>query len=290
MPVSAKIFGSINIGSGLSYHTDYQLEVIVNARKWVIFRRYSAFENLHQKLSTELGGETALSVKFPEKTSVGSYIGTLSVLTADRMPALQQYLNSIFIIEEAVDSKAVADFLDCTHFGVSAVLRELGSERVVKESFVSTRITKNLPEVIGLWCVRFVALLSSGSLVVLNSVYDDSSKAIARMALVPGQTIVTAQSGAGNIIVISSRLDKTKISLSFLSQADSVFWLRKLSDFVLNTNFSTDHQKGVEQQKQQEAAKAQQQQRLLAGQQHQEHVHARGTGHTEDNLSSLLGI
>jgi len=288
MPVSARIIGSINVGSGLSYHTDYQLEVTVNDRKWIIFRRFSAFEDLHKKLLTELGGENKLSVKFPDKTSVGSYIGTLSVLTADRMSALQQYLDAIFIIEEAVDSKPLVDFLDCNHLGVSGILKELGSERVVKESFISTRISRNLPEVLGLWCMRFVVILSSGSLVVLTSVYDDSSKAIARMALVSGQTILTPQAGAGNVIVISSRLDKTKISLSFPSQADSVFWLRKLSDFVLNTDFSADHQKGVEQQKQQEAARVQQQ-RLLAAQ-HQEHIHAKGTGHTEDNLSSLLGI
>jgi len=179
MPVSARIFGSINVGSGLSYHTDYQLEVTVNDRKWIIFRRFSAFEDLHKKLLTELGGENKLSVKFPDKTSVGSYIGTLSVLTADRMSALQQYLDAIFIIEEAVDSKPLVDFLDCNHLGVSGILKELDSERVVKESFISTRISRNLPEVLGLWCMRFVVILSSGSLVVLTSVYDDSSKAIA---------------------------------------------------------------------------------------------------------------
>ena len=130
-------------------------------------------------------------------------------------------------------------------------------------------------------------LLSSGSLIVLNSVYDDSSKAIVRMALVNGQTTVTPQT-SGNVIVIGSNLDKTKISLSFPTQEESVFWLRKLSDFVLNTEFSADHRRSVEAQKQQSASARLRQEQQAA--QHQEHIRAKGTGHTEDNLSSMLGI
>lgn len=287
MPISVKIVRSINVGSGLSYHTDYQLEVTVNEKKWGLYRRFSAFEDLHRKLLVELGGETVFTVKFPDKYFVGSYIGTFSVLTTERSGSLQQYLDAILIIEDAVDSAPLTQFLDCDHLGLSGVHKELGSERILKESFVTTRVTKNIPDMLGLWCLRFVVLLSSGSLVVLNSVYDDSSKAIARMALVNGQTTVTPQA-SGNVIVIGSNLDKTKISLSFLTQAESVFWLRKLSDFVLNTEFSTDQRRSVETQKQQSAAARLRQEQQAA--QHQEHIRAKGTGHTEDNLSTLLGI
>jgi len=287
MPISVKVVRSINVGSGLSYHTDYQLDVTVNEKRWGLYRRFSAFEDLHRKLLVELGGETIFTVKFPDKYFVGSYIGTFSVLTTERSASLQQYLDSILTIEDAVDSAPLTQFLDCDHLGLSGVHKELGSERILKESFVTTRVTKNIPIMLGLWCLRFVVLLSSGSLVVLNSVYDDSSKAIARMALVNGQTTVTPQT-SGNVIVIGSNLDKTKISLSFATQAESVFWLRKLSDFVLNTEFGADHRRSVETQKQQSvAAKLRQEQQAA---QHQEHIRAKGTGHTEDNLSTMLGI
>lgn len=287
MPISVKVVRSINVGSGLSYHTDYQLDVTVNEKRWGLYRRFSAFEDLHRKLLVELGGETIFTVKFPDKYFVGSYIGTFSVLTTERSASLQQYLDSILTIEDAVDSAPLTQFLDCDHLGLSGVHKELGSERILKESFVTTRVTKNIPDMLGLWCLRFVVLLSSGSLVVLNSVYDDSSKAIARMALVNGQTTVTPQT-SGNVIVIGSNLDKTKISLSFATQAESVFWLRKLSDFVLNTEFGADHRRSVETQKQQSvAAKLRQEQQAA---QHQEHIRAKGTGHTEDNLSTMLGI
>lgn len=286
MPITVKIIRSINVGSCLTYHTDYQLEICINEKRWGLYRRFSAFECLHRKLLAELGGENVFTIKFPDKMYVGSYIGTFSVLTGDRVVKLQEYLDAILVIEDAVDSKPLTDFLDCDNLGLSGVHKELGSERILKEAFVTTRITKNLPDVLGLWGLRFVVLLSSGSLIVLNSVYDDSSKALARMALVNGQTTVTPQA-SGNVILISSTLDKSKISLSFPTQAESVFWLRKLSDFVLNTEFSADHRKSVESQKQQSAAALRAQQQAA---QKQEHIRAKGTGHTEDNLSTMLGI
>lgn len=287
MPISVKVARSINVGSGISYHTDYLLEISINGKIWSLYRRFSAFEDFHKKLLVEIGPEIPFGVKFPEKIYVGSYFGTLNLVTSDRITALQQYLDAVIIVEDAVDSRSLSDFLDCDHLGLSGMTRELGADRVLKEAFVCTRISKNLPEVLGLWCTRFVVLLSSGSVVVLNSVYDDSVKAITRLALVNGQTTVTPIA-AGNVITIASSLDKSKISLSFPTQADSVFWLRKLSDFVLNTEFSADHQKNVDATKQQEAAERARQQQLAA--QNQEHIHAQGTGNTTDDLSAMLGI
>lgn len=286
MPISVKISGIVNVGTGISYHTDYKLEVAINDKRWTIYRRYRAFEVLHENLLKELG-ETVYPVQFLEKQYVGSYASTLKSFTDDRMAKLQQYLNAIVIIEDVVESKHLTDFLDCDHLGLSGVVRELGAERVLKEAFVMTRVTKNLPPALGIWCIRFVALLNSGSLVVLASAYDDCTKAIARMALVNGQTTVVPQA-SNNSINISSTLDKTKISLCFPNSAESVFWLRKMSDFVLNTEFSEDHQRTVAAQKAAAKEQAARQAELNAAP--QQHIHARGTGRTQDELSATLGI
>jgi hypothetical protein len=204
------------------------------------------------------------------------------------MVKLQQYLDSILIMEDIVESRPMTMFLDCDNLGLSGMVKELGAERVVREAFVETRITRNLPAALGLWCNRFVVILSSGSIVVLNSVYDDSNKALLRMALVNGQTTVVPQA-SGNVIHITTTLDKTKLSLSFPTAADSVFWLRKLSDFVLNTQFAEDHQRGVADAKKQAAAKdkADREAHFTAN---TVHVRAKGTGQTEDELSATLGI
>lgn len=286
MPISVKIAGSINLGTGVTYHTDYRLNICVNEKCWTIYRRYKAFEDLHENLLKDLG-EEAFTIKFLEKQYIGSYVSTLKAFTDDRMAKLQAYMDSIIVIEDVVDNKHFTDFLDCDHLGKSGVLIELGAERVLKEQFVMTRVTKNLPPALGIWCLRYVVLLSSGSLVVLGSMYDDSSKAIVRMALVNGQTTVVPKA-SNNSINISSTLDQTKISLCFPESNDNVFWMRKLSDFVLNTDFSADHQRRVSVEKTTAAAKEQAAKESAMAQ--QEHIRARGTGRTEDELSSTLGI
>jgi hypothetical protein len=287
MPISVKIANFVNVGSGTSYHTDYRMDVVINDRRWTVYRRYSAFEQLHLSLVKDLG-EEVMTVKFPDKVYVGSYAATLKAFTEDRMVKLQQYLDSILIVEDIVENSHLTTFLDCDHLGLSGLVKELGAERVMREAFVETRITKNLPAALGLWCNRFVVILSSGSIVVLNSVYDDSNKALLRMALVNGQTTVVPQA-SGNIINITTTLDKTKLSLSFPTAADSVFWLRKLSDFVLNTQFTEDHQRGVAEAKKQAQAKEKANKEAYVAA-NTVHVRAKGTGQTEDELSATLGI
>jgi hypothetical protein len=286
MPISVKVAGHINLGTGVTYHTDYRLEVCVNEKRWTVYRRYKAFEDLHEGLAKTLG-ETAFAVQFLDKQYMGSYVSTLKAFTDERMAKLQQYLDSIIVIEDVVETKHFTDFLDCDHLGASGVVKELGAERVLKQAFVMTRVTKSLPPALGIWCVRYVVLLNSGSLIVLGSMYDDSTKAIVRMAMVNGQTTVVPQA-SNNSINISSTLDKTKISLNFPESNENVFWLRKLSDFVLNTEFSEDHQKKTASEK--AAAAARDQAAREASAVPAEHVRARGTGKTEDQLSSTLGI
>lgn len=287
MPITIKILGTINVGSGTQFHTEYKLDITINDKRWILYRRYSAFEDLHTKLLVD-PGEEIMTVSFPEKIYVGSYFSTVKQITADRHSKLQQYLDAIIIVEEITDSKAFSDFLDCDHLGLSGVIKELGAERVLKEGFIRTRITKNLPGILGVWSTNFVVLLSSGSIVVVNSVYDDSSKAICRMALVNGQTTVTP-TATNNMIAIESKLDKTKLCFCFSTPEESVFWLRKISDFVLNTAYTEDYLKKEAQTKQSEHTRAQREKEVYVTSK-QEHIHAKGTGRTNDDLSAMVGI
>lgn len=287
MPITIKLLGTINIGSGIQFHSEYKLDITINDKRWLLYRRYSAFEDMHRKLLLELGRDT-MKVRFPDKVYMGSYFSTTKQMTADRQSKLQQYIDSIIIVEDITDSKAFSAFLDCDHLGQSGVIRELGADRVLKEGFIQTRITKNLPGVLGVWSTNFVVLLNSGSIVVVSSVYDDSSKAICRMALVNGQTIVTPRAN-NNTITIDSKLDNTKLCFSFATPEESVFWLRKISDFVLNTSYTEDHQQKEAQAKQDAAARDKREKEDYA-RANQQHIRAKGTGRTDDDLSAMLGI
>ncbi len=167
---NVKVIGSINLGSVHRIHADYKLEVSLNEQSWILYRRYSAFENLHRSLITTYGEEKVkqLNLEFPEKLYTGSIAGSMKFIVDKRITQLQQYIDKLLSIDGTSSISAVMVFFDIQNKGLSGLQVQLGGNKVLKETFAHTKLIKNY---VGAWGTSFIALLSSGSIVVLGSMY-----------------------------------------------------------------------------------------------------------------------
>lgn len=295
MSIGAEIKGIFNFGGGLTYHTEYQIQVRYHDQSWLIYRRFSDFANLHKHFVALAGGEEQFAAKdipFPEKSYLGSILSTDKSVTEQRKVELQKFLTSSFEISDYYEDAEVAKFLDVENKGVSGIQREFGADKILKETFCKVKIIKQLFSVV--WSLYFVVLLKDGTLYVLQSMYDESSKALMVWSLnnVGVQVIPKAQN---NTISISSTAHGQKLKLSLASAMEGAFWIRSLSDFATSTNFQqvasaspppvTKAPSHLSSGSSKSSAQKMQQQPATV-----ENVYARGTGNTVDELSAEFGI
>jgi hypothetical protein len=96
-----------------------------------------------------------------------------------------------------------------------------------------------------------------------------------------------------NTIVISSTLHPQRLIISLPSPADAAFWIRAISDFASNTQFSTVANRAKEQEKaaaDAAAARRASKKSIPDNVPRVEQVYATGSGNTVDELSSMYGI
>lgn len=285
MPViDAKIVGSVNLGNVLNLHVDYKVDVKVEGTAWSIYRRYSAFENLHKSLTTNYGEEKMkeLNLLFPEKSYSGSIVGTFKSYVTQRTQQLQNYLNTLLAIEGTGDIAAVGVFFDLENKGISGMQIQLGPQKILKESFARTKFIKNL---VGAWTTSFVVVLTSGNIVVLPSMYDNTSKAECNINISKGAASVVPHA-RNNTITITELATGHRLKIAFSTSAESAFWIRTLSDFSVSTSVASDTRSANEQAKQSAIAEK----RASVKNQPVEHLHDKGTGNTVDELSAAYGI
>ncbi|KAJ1423379.1 hypothetical protein B484DRAFT_451898 [Ochromonadaceae sp. CCMP2298] len=316
--LSAKITGNFNVGGGLRYHTEYKVDVDASGGGWSVYKRYSAFEALHKKVLDLLGQGrvTELGLAFPDKIYAGSLLGTLSSITAQRITDLQLFLDRLLAciaedrtgaggggagaegaasaegaeavrssVEVLVEKRVLETFFDFERRGSSGAEVELGRDKILRQAFIRTRVSRRL-SALGLWGVEYVVLLRTGYLVLLHSMYDRVTEAWHRIPLAAGQTQVLPKSD--NSIQLRSLTDDLIVTLSFPSPADSAYWIRTLADFCATTDFLPGQGAGAGAGAggdKQYAKKTPPPAPTLTKQ-----VHAQGTGNTEDDLSTLLGI
>lgn len=282
------------MGGGFNAHTDYQIKVVqtttVNeagssndSQHWTVYRRYSNFQDLHSKLVNVFGQSSLdqMRLSLPEKSYTGSFLATSKVIVQSRKELLQDYLNSLMVAEPLTNNILINHFLDTENKGASGLCRQFGSAKIMKETFAKTCIFKSIE---GLGWLRYVVLLRDGKLAVLRSKYDDMKDAQLLFDLTQGQIIMKPQSDRNGVLLISK--STKKLSISFDSNAESAFWIRTLADFcstldmpekmrppkiktqtnVTTTNNSSQSNSPVEEYR------------------------AAGTGNTEDDLSTQLGI
>lgn len=100
----------------------YKVEITAR-EKWLIYRRYSEFENLHQGLINELGQQYVdLNITLPEKDYQGSYFASRNSTIAYRTPLLQKFLNDLII--HKVPSLKIKNFLDFDDKGISGARQD----------------------------------------------------------------------------------------------------------------------------------------------------------------------
>ena len=97
----------------------YRIEITAR-EKWTIYRRYSAFENLHKALLNELGqAYIDAGIVFPERDYQGSFFASRSSMVSQRIPLLQKFLNDIIL--KKVPSIRIKTFFDFDEKGISGV-------------------------------------------------------------------------------------------------------------------------------------------------------------------------
>lgn len=285
---SIKLAGYITLGSGLGRHVAYKCEVSREGKSWTIYRRYQAFFDLHQSLNTSFGEERIKEegIELPEKGLGGSVIHSLKMVAKDRSLLLQAYMDVLLssaICGQVLQLPSTEAFFDFQHQGISGLQRELGKAKILKETFALTSIGT-----VSLWALKFVVVIKGGTVLILNSMYDTMAQAALRINLAGGGVSVIPKA-RNNVISLHNTTNGDKASISFPTAAEAAFWIRTVSDFTTNASFKADVQQEQQKQKQVQQQKQQQRAQQIGGGA-VEHIHAAGTGNTEDELSAMLGI
>ena len=206
---------------------------------------------------------------------------------SERESLLQRFLDGIQQFDDYTQHGVYGQFLDCKNKGLSGVQIQMGKNKVLKEAFANTRYIKNF---VGIWKMRYVAILKSGTIIVLRSMYDASSNAVVSLSLTSGDVTVTPKA-SDNIILFTVKSTNHSLAISFTTPSEAAFWIRTVSDFALTSR--TDQLKGRTEAV--EAANTPQGKSsgaspLAQAPQQVEEIHADGTGNTTDELSELMGI
>jgi len=314
--VTVKVVSSVNIGGGLRYHSEFVLEVTDHLQQgatWTLYRRYSAFESLHYRVFQLLGEERLkeIGLQFPEKVHAGSILGTLKAITDERVNQLQQYIDvlvNVVEMEEILRNERVLPaFLDFDHRGISGAEIELGRDKILQQGYMQVRLSRKFA-FLGLWSVQYVVLLNTGYLVVLHSMYDRvSTSSVLSQPIATGKCLVVPKA-ADNTIVVTSLENTSILTLAFNSPQESVFWIRALSNFCNTTEAPTAVSSNSNRSGNNNASSSNtrsssttisratasnsntNENNRNTSNSHVENVHAAGTGHTQDDLSNLLGV
>lgn len=291
------IVANLTFGGGFTLHTEYQLQVRFGDQTWLIYRRYAHFETLHKNIMKKYNEEELLEKKiiFPEKVYLGSILSTYKSVIEQRRAGLQIYLQIIFSIDELNEEEYVQEFIDMKNKGVSGIHRQLGADKILKETFCRVKIIKQF---FGIWQLCYVVVLRDGAVYVLQSVYDDTNSALMSWALVAVGVQIIPRS-RDNSIVISCTTHQQRLILSFPTPLESASWMRALTDFATQTSFqqtiayedATKPKPAVTQNN--AAMKRSSPPPTFSSPLQQapvKHVYAAGTGNTTDELSAMYGI
>ncbi len=227
--INAKVIGSIALGkSGVDLHTEYKMEVSFNDISWAVYRRYSEFQMFHDSLLSVYGTEqfAAFRIIFPGKSYTGASLGTLDFIAERRASGLSLFLRNLLQIQDIERNDTVVDFLDITHKGVSGLRRELVGEKVILESFVKM---KHIKRTAGLWATYYVAVLSTGNVIVVPMLYDDSSKVITNMIVSNGGCEIQSI-GLNNQILLVEKTTNVRLFLSLDSKDIAAEWLQTFNE------------------------------------------------------------
>lgn len=293
---SATIQTTLTFGGGFTLHTEYQLTITHTGESWIIYRRYKDFERLYKNLlnsfypvknQTEAlpdhnaddnaDADSLPTLKFPEKSYLGSYLSSMSSTTQERKIILQEFLRTICDNSKLNESPYFLEFIDSQSKGESGIAKYCGQDNIMKEVFASCQL-----HFMGSWSVCYLVLMKDGTLYVLRSIYDPPEKSSVHWNLKGGQIRVVPKT-KNNTISITSTTDDRKLTLSLSSPTEAAFWIRTISDLSLEVNAQPLPTTYAKPPKSTPATAPQSKAPAVV-------VRAQGTGNTTDELSSMYGI
>lgn len=280
--IEAAVTGTARWSGGVFSYTVYKVEVYVNKNQttWSVYRRYSAFAIFHEALQLEYTPEL-LQVKhitLPPKEKVGTLGSNLESIVAKRKYALQQFLSSVLVLDNIQQSSAAMKFFDTQHKGCSKCRLELGLSAIVRETFAKIKhVPVNHLSAMHLWKRYFIVLGNGGSFYVLGSLYDSVSEALFRLTMTAMFITITSEFNR-NLIDIWNRQDDSHLYIKLSSTEEYGNWLRSLTDSISTGSPVLNPYRPV--------------QKTEAKEIHirVENIYDKGTGATEDEVSSLYGI
>ena len=233
----AELKGSARWGGHVNQWTVYLLEVNFEAETWIVYRRFSAFEHLHNAICEMVDPTTKvyLTKNFPEK-EFGSLFATMNFVVDKRIQILKRYINLLLMHPQLVLSPVLLSFLDTEDKGKCGIARTLGSRTVMLEAFVDM----SLPEMGNMvYITCFVVLTNSGMFYAFNDFYDNVDNAIMSLDLTTGGRI---RSDSG--MKCEFRCQEKVFYLIFKSQDRMAAWVRAVSDQMMQVANQNSHNIG----------------------------------------------
>lgn len=120
--LSAEVVGHSIWGYGVFAHAVYRINVTYKQDNWTIYRRFSEFASLHERLTAINATKMASIAEFmPEKEYVGPIYSSMEHVVTKRMAALQRYLRGLLELEHVEDVEEVGKFFDFQFKGISGL-------------------------------------------------------------------------------------------------------------------------------------------------------------------------
>jgi hypothetical protein len=289
MSIKTDIKSTVSLGGGIGSYIAYKIDVTQSGeggnKSWAVFRRFKDFTAFHERLLGNYTKEVleAAGVVLPEHTlGIGK---TLSHVIKKRMQGLQEYLEKMLTLEEIYTHNFVTGFFDMTNNGKSGAIKELGAKSVLIENF---GYCKPCTKIVEFWHSVYLVLTKAGTLYVFKNYDDGIFQAFINFPIAGRDIHVEARAGSRNIEMICEATAPNRVIINLNSDMEVASWLRAIADF------GTKGGAGAAFVRQSGSSPASTPAKGATNgapmQASGPEIHARGTGHTADELSAMYGV
>lgn len=278
MSVNLRIVDHQTWGRYLSIYTVFRIDVKYKDDNWFIFRRFSEFTDMHtaflnnQNLAALAEPLTEL---LPPKEFFGSTLSTFESTCNERKQRFMLYLEALLQEKQLRKSPAFMTFLDVQNKGISGIKRVLGNAQIVREEFTMCSQGRLAKFGYNSWVRSYICLTKKGWIYCTKCIYDTPEECEVKMDLKSKYTRIGGL--ASDSVIHITYNDTIALHIKFRDVSDFSSWLRQLSDFGINTAEHSAMKETVVKAERRGSAR-------------NTHVHAAGTGNTEDDLSADYGI
>jgi hypothetical protein len=284
--MKAKIVRNLPLGGALLAYTVYGIDVTHEGSTWCVYRRYSEFEKLHSVICHDVGEEfAAQTYLLPEKSIQAKF---LKEAIEKRGIELQKYMDDILSNEEICCKDYLLEFFDCNCKGISGAQKDLGSSLL----YETLGYAKPCVSLIELWMSCFIVMSKQGTIFILRNMYDGISDAIVAFPLTGREVHISVPITAKYAICLTDVKTKRQLKIRLSSELQLGTWMRTIADFttkhLLNVGPTSYYNKSTIQSGPELNNLNQASDPVFTGPTIV--IKTKGTGNTQDELSSMYGI